>query len=289
MKSAISDHREMLLSTVENTDISSNGLDVGDDISDVEADRADMWFCLSVILMASSTPSRTEFDAVIGYVREVRTGLEHAVSGLEHEPVDGALGYANGMKAGLDTALITLEHLARLTEKAPQVASPSERKMKHMLHICEKCELAFLPDKEHTCDGENAFCQDDLNRLIGWEGYRVRYPNGMWDDPINPDEKAEAVAEPENAEVYEDEPRPLGMREGSKKHRAWVATEKLPEDNGEMHIDDMLKTVGGSGIFAGVKDPRARFANLLSQFKTQHLVHSDNQGNYWLPNGKAAD
>jgi hypothetical protein len=74
----------------------------------------------------------------------------------------------------------------------------------------------------------------------------------------------------------------LNMRRDSKKHRVWMATEKLLEDNGKMHIDEMLRTIGSSELFANIRNRRARFSNLLSQYKALHFIDSDNSGNYWL-------
>lgn len=272
--------------TGEYTEIPLTTLDERDGISGIQMDIS---FWLSVILMVSNTPSKAEFDSVIGYVRDARAELDKTVDGLEHPPGEAALGYANGMRSGLDTALIALEHLSRLANRAHHSPSADKSEKKHRLHICKDCNLAFFPDTPHNCEvAGNSFTQDDLNRLIGWEAYRVRYPNGTWDDPVNPDEET-TDAPTNDAEVYEEDPKPLGMREGSKKHRVWVATEKLLEHGNEMHIDEMLKTVGRLGLFEGVKEPRARFANLLSQYRGMGIIESDNQGNYWLPNGQATD
>jgi len=240
--------------------------------------------------MVSNTPSEAEFDSVIGYVREVGAELDKAVDGLEHPPREDALGYANGMRSGFDTTLITLAYLARLAGRVPSVHPIQTRKTKPLLHVCEKCELAYFPDHDvHDCAKVGGFTQRDLDRLVGPNGYRIRYTDGSVEPDDDPGFEPKSSAAPEVVEVYDEEPKPLGMREGSKKHRVWVATEKLLEDGNEMHIDEMLRTVGRSGLFDGVKEPRARFANLLSQYRGLGIIESDNQGNYWLPNGKATD
>lgn len=281
----------------EKTDIPENPLDEQTDISGIETEGAGC-LCLSVILMSvSMIPSKAEFDAVIGYVREVRAGIEQAVSGLDHPPTDAALGYANGIKAGLDTALITLEHLAKMTEGMPQVAA-MRRAGKHLLHVCGDCELAYFPDASHDCEkAGNGFTEADLDRLVGPDGYRLRWPDGSLEHE-NEDIDPEPDAAPEPAQVssaaLEPVPsgrsRPLGMREGSKKHRIYTATRKLLEANGPMHIDDMLKSVSEiPGVFSGVKDRRTNYANILSALRSKGLVESDNRGTYSLPHEKAAE
>lgn len=248
---------------------------------------------LAVILMSepAKVPSQAAFGSVIRYVRTVKAGLDKLVSGLD-QPTEAALGYANGMQAGLDTTLITLEHLARIVPKRL-----------HKLVVCDECQGAYFADTPHDCGGlRNAFYPDDLDRLLGSDGYVVKYPNGdtdhQWDntEPMEGDaefETEDAAApdadEPDETEIAYETPTPLGMREGSKKHRVYEATRTLLEQNGPMHIDDMLENIMALGVFAGVKNPRVNFANLLSQFRNKRLVESDYQGTYSLPNRKATD
>jgi hypothetical protein len=201
---------------------------------------------------------------------------------------------------GLDTTLITLEHLARTLEAASnQKAAPP--RPKPFFHVCGECGLAFLPHWEpHDCDGRNGFHPDALDELLGFDGYRVKYWDGTLDHGDDDDEplvevEAEPEAEPARRAEHKveaeesDAPAPRGMRDGSKKHRVWVAVQSLLEDNGEMHIDEMLKSISQMpGVFSAVKDKRTNFANMLSAFRTKKLILSDNRGNYSLPNRKAA-
>lgn len=287
-------------------------LDSGCGISGIEAEDQGSWFCLSVILMAGSAniPSKDNFDAVIGYVREFRAGLEKAVSALEHQPADAALGYVNGMKAGLDTALITLEHLARLAEDAAKLRNqgadavagihPAHRRVG--VRLCPTCRLLISPKAPHECyvNSPNEFTPENLDALLEDEWYIEEAPH-QEDAPRgdehsstshNPDliPKPDAMpVDPAPIPVAETVPKLIGMRDGSKKHRVYEATRKLLELNGPMHIDNMLESVSALGLFEGVKDQRTRFANLLSQFKGKRLMDSDNRGNWSLPNGKATD
>lgn len=280
---------------VENTNILECPLDERSSISGIEAESAGC-LCLSVILMSVPTaiPSKAEFDTVIGYVREVRAGFEQAVSGLDHPPTEAALGYANGMKAGLDTALITLEHLARMTGGAPEVAGSGKRR-KHLLHICPDCALAVFPDTPHDCKtAGNGFTEADLDRLVGPDGYRLRWPDGSLEhdnEGIDPEPDTARVSAAASELALVAAPRPLGMREGSKKHRIYMATRKLLEANGPMHLDDLLERVCEMlpGVFSGVKDRRTNFANILSALRSKRLIESDNRGNYSLPHKKAAE
>jgi len=238
--------------------------------------------CLAVILMSepAAVPFQAAFGSVIRYIRAVKAGVDKLVSGLD-QPTEAALGYANGMKAGLDTTLITLEHLAWIAPKR-----------RHKLNVCGECGAASFADTPHQCgDLRNAFHPDDLDRLLGFDGYVVKWPDGTTEHDWEHTEpmEGERAAEPETAEIADDTPRPLGMREGSKRHRVYEAMRKLLEQNGPMHIDDMLEHVMALGVFAAVKDPRVNFANLLSQFKAKGLVDSNYQGTYSLPNGKATD
>jgi hypothetical protein len=294
----------MLTPTVENTDISKRSLDGSSGISGIEDVDTALRLCVSVILMSRPTdiPSKlANFEAVTGYVRETRTALDKAVGGLDHEPTGDALGYASEMMTGLDTTLITLEHLARTLQAASNQTARKPRP-KPFLHVCGECDLAFLPDWEpHECGGRNAFHPDALDQLLGFDGYRVKYSDGTVepDDDEPPTEaEPEAETEPEPrmaagrtvAQAEESyTPAPTGMRDGSKIHRIYVATGTLLDTNGEMHIDEMLKSVSQiPGLFSGVKEPRAYFANKLSVFRKKGLVLSDNRGNYSLPNGRAA-
>ena len=265
----------MIRSYVENTNILSMPLDERCDIS-VETESS-ACYCLSVILMTDFTaiPAKATFDAVIGYVREVRAGFEQAVSGLDHPPTDTALGYATGMKSGLDTTIITLEHLGRLTASAAQIDPASPGQPKPGFPTCPECGTLYGPHARHICYRENQIDPNDLDAIFGNDGWI--------------DLQAAQPDEPTPILVPQSEPRPLGMREGSKKHRVYEATRKLLEQNGPMHIDAMLEGVKALGVFEAVKDPRINFANILSALRSKGLVESDNRGNYSLPNRKAAE
>lgn len=78
-------------------------------------------------------------------------------------------------------------------------------------------------------------------------------------------------------------PRVLGLREGSKKHRIYVATIALLK-NESMYIDDILQRIPVN-LFDGITgDKRNNLSNILSQLKTIGLLVSDNRGNWSLPN-----
>lgn len=275
----------------ENIDISEIPLDERAGISVIDAECPDC-FCLSVILMSLSViPSKAEFDTVISYVREVRAGFEQAVGGLDYQPAETALGYANGMKAGLDTALITLEHLARLASTAAQIGSASSGQAKPGFPTCADCGFFFGPHGKHVCSHDNSLSPLDLDGIFGEAGWTHL-------GEVAPTTDQDRTAHSTGARDYEagttqpdhKPPQPLGMREGSKKHRVYEATRKLLETNGPMHIDDMLKSVSDiPGVFSGVKDCRTNFANILSALRSKGLVESDNRGTYSLPNGRAAE
>jgi hypothetical protein len=262
---------------IENTDIYPIPLDESPGISLIGPGGLCACFGLSVILMSNPAviPPKATFDVVIGYLREVRAGFEQAVSGLDHQPADAALGYANGMKAGLDTTLITLEHLARLTAGAAQIDPLSPGQSKPGFATCPECGSLYGRHARHICYRENEISPNDLDAIFGKD---------EWVDlPAAQQDEASPIPVPQS------EPRPLGMREGSKKHRVYEATRKLLEQNGPMHIDAMLEGVKALGVFEAVKDPRINFANILSALRSKRLVDSDNRGTYSLPNGKAAE
>lgn len=278
---------------VKNIDIPSNPLDERNDISAKEADGPCACFCLSVILMSDPTamPPKATFDAVIGYVRAVRAGFEQAVSGLDHPPTDAALSYATGMKAGLDTTIITLEHLARLTSTAAQIGSASSVQAKPGFPTCADCGFIFGPHAKHVCSRDNSLTPLDLDGIFGedgWIGLGEAVPTNDQDQTARPagvDDHETGLTQPDLKPA-----QPLGMREGSKKHRVYEATRKLLEANGPMHIDEMLKSVSEvPGVFSAVKDRRTNYANILSALRSKGLVESDNRGTYSLPNGKAAE
>lgn len=82
-------------------------------------------------------------------------------------------------------------------------------------------------------------------------------------------------------------PRALGLREGSKKHRIYVATTQLLK-KGPKYIDDIMKALPAE-LFEGItSDRRNNLSNILSQLKTVGLLASDNRGNWSLPGKKAA-
>jgi len=78
------------------------------------------------------------------------------------------------------------------------------------------------------------------------------------------------------------------MRPGSKKYRVYMVTKEQIERNGPMHMDNMIETVAKGGVFVGVKDRRAYYANLLSQYARKDLLISDGRGTYDLPHRRAA-
>ena len=192
---------------------------------------------------------------MIGYVREVRAGFEQAVSGLDHPPTDTALGYATGMKSGLDTTIITLEHLGRLTASAAQIDPASPGQPKPGFPTCPECGTFMDRTRGTFADRENQIDPNDLDAIFGNDGWI--------------DLQAAQPDEPTPILVPQSEPRPLGMREGSKKHRVYEATRKLLEQNGPMHIDAMLEGVKALGVFEAVKDPRINFANILSALRSK--------------------
>jgi hypothetical protein len=87
--------------------------------------------------------------------------------------------------------------------------------------------------------------------------------------------------------VQQSTPRALGLREGSKKHRIYVATTQLLK-KGPKYIDDIMKALPAE-LFEGItSDRRNNLSNILSQLKTVGLLASDNRGNWSLPGKKAA-
>jgi hypothetical protein len=87
--------------------------------------------------------------------------------------------------------------------------------------------------------------------------------------------------------VQQPTPRALGLREGSKKHRIYVATTQLLK-KGPRYIDDIMKALPAE-LFEGItSDRRNNLSNILSQLKTVGLLASDNRGNWSLPTKKAA-
>ena len=161
---------------------------------------------------------------------------------------------------------------------------------------CSRCRR-FMARDGHNCwehPEQNAYTPEYLDKVFGkgeWIGIAPvgepghRYARNEVDPAFIADFARKR--ETEKVQVRETVAAPRGMRDGSKKHKIYVATRKLLEENGEMHIDEMLKSMT-PGLFSGVSNPRANFANMLSAFRSNRLVLSDNKGNYRLPNGKAA-
>jgi hypothetical protein len=152
---------------------------------------------------------------------------------------------------------------------------------KPMYYECPSCGYYAKPGAAHYCCDFNNFRPDELSIIHGKEG---------WDVTEIPEQPApaEAAVNCEQTQVFQEAPKPLGMRKGSKKHRVYETTRNLLEKNGSMHIDDIIESVDLLGVFEGVMDRRINFSNILSQLKAKGLVISDNRGNWSLPNGKAA-
>ena len=165
-------------------------LDGSPNISGIEDADTVLRVSISVILMSrpADIPLKlAAFEAVIGYVREARVALDKAVGDLDHEPTGDALGYATEMMTGLDTTLITLEHLSRTLQAASNQTAAKPRPMP-LLSFCPNCKLALLPEgrHQHECGGgRNAYHPDDLDDLIGLDGFRVRNIDGAVEQDDN--------------------------------------------------------------------------------------------------------
>jgi hypothetical protein len=260
-------------------------LDANSGLSTIEEIEAGLSGCCSVLLMSDHSDIAfkiSNLEAVIGYVRELRGALDGIFSNLEPQPTETALAYARELRTGLDTTVITLEQLAWNLRGAAKTGPHAERIETLLLNFCRKCRRAFRPDAPHDCDAEkNCLGPEDIDLLIG-EGQR-RILIAWSKKPV------ETSVHCELTETSHGTPRPLRMREGSKKHRVYVETKKLLEQHGQMHIDDMIERVATTGVFVHVKDQRINYSNILSQLKAKGLLTSDNHGNWSLPNGKAAE
>jgi hypothetical protein len=270
------------------------GLDERVGISDIERSYVQLFEKMSAPLVSTATDipnTLTALEVVIQQVIAVKSWLGGITEGAE----DGgaALAYRRELHAGFDTTLLTLGLLAAnlrntssttmLTAPQPAVASAQPEKPKFEVGKCPGCKFLFGLYAPHDCaSGENRLTIEDLNALFGSDGWfevevaplgHQQPPEGT--EPATPRGSEQTVP---MAEVTS-----LGMREGSKKHRVYAATQDLLKRNGPMHIDDMMEGVSASGVFEGVKDRRARFANLLSQFKAMGLLDTDNRGNWSLP------
>jgi len=219
--------------------------------------------------------------------------------------IEGAIEFTREQRSRLDTALTTLEEMLQMLRAsaggeplqcAPQIenseqsaSKPSASDSKKLLYYyCDNCENYYLPRLPHKCDGlrgqynDNHFDRGQLDIAHGeggWEG--ADPPEGEKPEPASRTPWRTEPVEPDR--MGGATPRADDLREGSKKHKIYVATRNLLEAHTQMHVDAIFGEMDPE-LFAEVKsDKRMNLSNILSQLKSKGLLISDHRGNWSLP------
>ena len=237
-----------------------------------------------------------QIDGTIDFYRGERSKLDAALASLEE--MAGRLRRAQGDGPQSSTMIgshpPTLDQASLTSESARSVEKPSYQ-------YCEQCETFLKPGFSHACDQDhshmdgNTFEKEQLDIVHGEGGWvridppyhpkpKLRRPGEWTSDP--PSESPQ-IANPQN--VHQATPHAHLFREGSKTHRIFVITEKLLQQNRQIHIDDIMKNIPEKFFDEVKSDKRTNLSNVLSQLKSKGLLVSDHRGNWSLPTRRIAE
>jgi hypothetical protein len=195
-------------------------------------------------------------------------------------------------RSRLDTTIATLEGLAERLRLATGAASravplpPDAQSVRGDIDpaVASANDAESTPPPGHyRIISQTTMIADEDGQVIGSESASEPAPK----DRGSPEAQVKITQYPATPPVSTSL-RVIGLREGSKKHRIYVATVELLK-NGSMYIDDILQRLPAT-LFEGITgDKRNNLSNILSQLKTVGLLVSDNRGNWSLPHRTAAE